>query len=339
VTATTVREPDRQLLEGLGTGLLMCASRDPDAKVTFVSVGSSPGSPLVVKVPVTDAAGDAVEREGRVLVAVRRQGLGPLADSVPRYVRSPRHRGLPTLVSTAVPGTPMIQGYHAWRNTARPDEVARNLAAAGRWLTEFQTVTWRQAPQPLTWAEETAEALTRRWGRDEALPAALVRLDAARAALAGSMVPVTAVHGDFWFGNLMVDGDEVVGVVDWEMGTDAGCPLRDLARFALTYSLYLDRHTRPGHRVRGHRGLTREGLAPGIRYALTSSGWYPELVRRFLGEGLERLGVPESRWYDVALVGIAEVAVTANDDAFGRDHLRLLGELPVRARRHRRLRP
>jgi hypothetical protein len=85
--------------------------------------------------------------------------------------------------------------------------------------------------------------------------------------------------------------------------------------------------------------LVREGLAPGIRYALTASGWYPELVREFLGDGLERLGVPRSRWYDVALLGIAEVAVTANDDTFGRDHLRLLGELPVRARRHRKLRP
>jgi hypothetical protein len=137
----------------------------------------------------------------------------------------------------------------------------------------------------------------------------------------------------------MVDGDRVVGVVDWEMGASEGCPLRDLARFALSYSLYLDRHTRPGRPVRGHRGLTRDGIAPGIRYALTSPGWYPDLVRGFLADGLVRLGLARELWYDVALVGVAEVAVTSNDDAFGHDHLRLLGELPVRARRHRRLRP
>jgi hypothetical protein len=233
----------------------------------------------------------------------------------------------------------MIQRYHAWRHTARPHAVARDMDAAARWLTQFQAVTGRQS-RPLTWPAETAEALTRRWERDEALPAALVRLDAARNALAGIEVPVTAVQGDFWVGNLLVGGGgDVVGVVDWEMGTDAGCPLRDLARFVLSYSLYLDRHTRPGRHVHGHRHLVRAGRTPGLRYALTAAGWYPELVRAFLGDGLERLGVPRSLWYDVALVGIAEVAVNANEDAFSLDHLRLLGELPVRARRHRKLRP
>ena len=91
------------------------------------------------------------------------------------------------------------------------------------------------------------------------------------------------MHGDFWFGNLLVAGDAVTGVVDWENGGVTGCPLRDLARFPLSYSLYLDRHTRPGHRVLGHRGLRRDGFGAGVRYALLGSGWLPDLVRGFLG--------------------------------------------------------
>jgi hypothetical protein len=332
------REESRTPVQGLGAGLLMCASRDPDAKVAFVATGDAPCSRLVVKMGLTDAADAAVEREGRVLAAVRLRGLGSLAGTVPRYVGSPRDQGRLTLVSTAVPGTPMTCRYHAWRHTARPAEVARDLAAAGRWLAELHRTTAREN-RPLTWADEMAAALAARWDGDEALPAALVRVEHARAALSGTTVPLTAVHGDFWFGNLMVDGDDVVGVVDWELGNEKGCPLRDLARFVLAYSLYLDRHTRPGRRVRGHRGLVRTGPAPGVRHALTDAGWYPDLVREFLGDELERLGIPRGLWYDVALVGLAEVAATANDDEFGHEHLRLLGQLPVRARRHRRTRP
>ena len=82
------------------------------------------------------------------------------------------------------------------------------------------------------------------------------------------------MHGDFWFGNLLVAGDAVTGVVDWENGGVTGCPLRDLARFPLSYSLYLDRHTRPGHRVLGHRRLRRAGFGPGVRYALLGEAGY-----------------------------------------------------------------
>ena len=61
------------------------------------------------------------------------------------------------------------------------------------------------------------------------------------------------MHGDFWFGNLLTRDGVVSGVVDWEHAAAQGSPLRDAVRFVLSYSLYLDRHTRPGRRVLGHR--------------------------------------------------------------------------------------
>jgi hypothetical protein len=120
--------------------------------------------------------------------------------------------------------------------------------------------------------------------------------------------------------------------VDWEAGCPSGSPLRDLARFALSYSLYLDRHARPGHRVHGHRGLRRTGFAPGVSFALLGSGWLPQETRTFLADGLEWLALPRSLWYDVALCGIGEVAATANDDDFGVGHLELLASLPCHPR-------
>ena len=56
-----------------------------------------------------------------------------------------------------------------------------------------------------------------------ALPAALSAGWRPRGSrLAGARLPVTAVHGDFWFGNLLSRGGEVTGVVDWEAGAAQG---------------------------------------------------------------------------------------------------------------------
>jgi hypothetical protein len=78
--------------------------------------------------------------------------------------------------------------------------------------------------------------------------------------------------------------------------------------------------------------LRRVGFAPGIRYALLDTGWLPTQVESFLRAGLGRLGLPPAWWYDVALVGIGEVAASANDDDFGRGHLELLAGMPERPR-------
>ena len=323
----------RRLHELLGQprGVLITTSRDPDAKLTFVVTRQLPGtsgsSRLVVKIPVTAVASEAVTREGRMLVDLRRMCTGPLLGTFPRYVESVHVEERSALVSTALPGAPMSVGYHQWLHTARRSRVAADFRRAAAWLTAFQTDT-QLGDRPMTWPTEVEDALRRRWDGHPCLDLALRRVQAARSHLEGRTAPTTAVHGDFWFGNLLVTGDAVTGVVDWENGAVTGSPLRDLARFPLSYSLYLDRHTRRGHRVLGHRGLRRDSFGAGVRYALLGSGWLPDLVRGFLQDGLRRLGLSPDRWYDVALVGLGEVAATANDEDFGSGHLTLLAGLP-----------
>ncbi len=333
---TTVPAAAADLLTGPRRGVLLSWSRDPDAKLTYVTT-SAHGERLAVKVPTTPRAADAVEAEGRMLVALRRLTLGSLHGTVPRYVESVRADGTTVLVSTVVPGTPMSISYHRALHTARPDAVRADFRRAGRWLREFQALT-SGAPAPLTWPAAVHDEVAGRWDGHPNLPAALVRLGAARERLGRAAAPTTAVHGDFWCGNTLVTGDAVSGVIDWEAGSPVGCPLRDLARFALSYCLYLDRHTRPGRRVLGHPGLRRTTFGAGVRYGLLGSGWLPTVVRDFLATGLEDLGLPRSAWYDVALVGIGEVAATANDETFGADHLTLLAGLPVHPRVERRQR-
>ena len=138
------------------------------------------------------------------------------------------------------------------------------------------------------------------------------------------------MHGDFWPGNLLVERGRVLGVIDWESARLAGTPARDLARFVTSYSLYLDRHTRPGHRVAGHPGLRAGRWGAGVEYAIDGAGWYPDLARSFVMTGLERLGLSPSCWRDVLLADVAAQAATADHDEFARHHLLLFRRLTGR---------
>lgn len=329
------RDPAARLLEEPeAKGVLICSSRDPDAKLTFLVTDEAPGRDrLAVKIPSTDAAGLAIDAETHALVEIERLGLGPLSPTVPKYVVSLDLEGRLVLVSTAVVGSPMSIAYHRWPHTARESEVTADFAAAFSWLESFQTAT-TQEPSPPTWSTLVLSAVRERLHGHPGFDVAVARLESAAERLDDCVMPSTAVHGDFWFGNIMVHRHSVSGVVDWEAGSPTGSPLRDAVRFALSYSLYLDRHTRAGHRVFGHPGLRRNGFAPGIAYALCGSGWLPALVRGTLSRHLERLGVDPDLWYDAAVTGIGEVAAFANDDAFGAGHLQLLASLPP-ARPHR----
>ncbi len=324
------------LLSGSARGVLLSASKDADAKLTFVATsGRRRSGQVAVKVPTTPQASAAVEAEGRMLVALRRLPLGAVHATVPRYIESSGRDGWTVLVSTVLPGTPMSVDYHHWLHTARPSAVRSDLDRAAAWLHAFQEATAGPAA-PLTWATDVADQLAGRWDGHPDLAAALERLAVAHEHLSPHASVTSAVHGDFWCGNVLVQGDEVSGVIDWEAGSPSGCPLRDRARFALSYCLYLDRHTRSGHRVAGHPGLRRSGFGNGVRYGLLGTAWLPVLVRRFLADGLGDLDLPRALWYDVALAGLGEIAAGANDEAFGADHLSLLASLPARPRRVRR---
>ena len=315
-------------------GVLMCASRDPDAKLTFVvsaSAHAAAAEQLVVKVPVTEGAAKVVEDEARTLVRLRCLDLGALGPTIPRYVRSAVVGGRTSMISTSLPGRSMAVGYHSWRHTARRHLVREDLRLAAQWLATFQADT-TSGVAPLTWPAQTAAALAERWAGHPRLEAAASRLTLAQEHMEGLRTPVTFVHGDFWFGNLLVRDGQISGCVDWEAASPQGCPLRDVARFMLSYALYLDRHGRPDHRVPGHRGLRRGQFGAGVSHVLTTDAWVGRDLRGFVGAALSRLGLPRSLWYDVALTGLAEVAVTANDDDFAGSHLGLLASLPCRPR-------
>lgn len=304
--------------------VLLAGSKDPNAKATLVLLDEY-GPAFVVKIPTTKVAQKVVRNEGFVLEALAGLRLGPLSLSLPRALGYMSVDGLTALVSTAVTGTPMTVSYHGWRHTARRRHVHRDFAAAGAWLADLQTRTAGHRV-PITLLSDTMSTVMNRFRRHPGLPTVRKELTAAAARLARHTTPRTVVHGDYWFGNLLLDADRsrVIGVVDWESGVLDGEPLRDVARFAASYALYLDRHTRHGHRVIGHRGLRADHWGAGLAYVLRDESWFAGIVKGYLGGALARLGVPAERWRDVLLAGIAEVAATADHPGFAHEHLELL---------------
>jgi hypothetical protein len=231
------------------------------------------------------------------------------------------------MVTTAVPGTPIAASYLRWRHTASRERVAADFAAAAAWLAELQADTAGDVA-PLDLDGGVSGRLRERFDGDELLDSDLERLSGMHRRLRTNLVRRTAVHGDFWFGNVLLSAGHVTGVVDWEAGSPAGEPVRDLVRFALMYALYLDRRTRPGGRVKGHRQLRAHAWGAGVEYGLDGDGWFPELFRRFLRHGLSRLGAAPECWRDAVLAGIAEVAALTDDPEFGRRNLELFRRLP-----------
>jgi aminoglycoside phosphotransferase (APT) family kinase protein len=190
--------------------------------------------------------------------------------------------------------------------------VTGDFAAAADWLGEFHR---HSAAAPLSVEEWRAgeyadlmkvyRAKVGYNGREEPL---FALMDDRMNALKDAKVPQTGLHGDFWMGNLMLEGSRrgrqatITGVIDWELGGPSGTPIHDVYKFPTSYGFYLDR-TVPWAKgkVKGH--LDREDVSGrwrsysswpnmlGFGHTYFGKGWFPELVRTFIRERESALGI------------------------------------------------
>jgi hypothetical protein len=307
--------------------VVLALSKDPNAKLTVLLIPhGSPRPTLAVKVPTTEAAEASVAAEGRVLTDLHARWPGTALATIPRIADLPGVDGGSALIATVMPGSLMATRYHAWRHVATPALVQADFRAVDAWLTQFQRATAGPLA-PIDMDGGSTGVLRRRFADDPRLDRTMARLGVIHARLRMSGTPRTAVHGDFWFGNLLLVGEEISGVVDWEAGSICGEPVRDLVRFAITYALYMDRHTSPGQRVAGHGDLRAGVWGSGIEFGIDGEGWFPDLFRKFVKDGLSRLRADPDCWREATLAGLAEIAATADHDAFARLHWKLFERL------------
>jgi hypothetical protein len=304
---------------GLRT-IMLDGSRDLNAGLTMLLIPDGADQPrLAVKLATSKAAADVLSREASVLAQLQRRVMPEVGPTLPRPAGSFTADGMLALATSVVPGIPMRTRYHSYRHLARPALVRADFAAAGAWLASLQRDSMA-AVAPISLLDGVPELICARWPEDRRARALASQLGPVAARLGAGRTPRTVVHGDFWAGNVLLTGEVVTGVVDWPGGQLAGEPLRDVARFALSYALYLDRHTRPGRAVAGHRGLHADGWGAGVRYAVAGRHWFGRVVSGFVTAALARLGAPRALWSDVLLAGIAEVAATADHPDFAARH-------------------
>lgn len=318
------------LLATAGPLVLLDHSHDPNARLIVLLFPHGSALPsLAVKVPTGTDGAAGVVREADRLRALAALPLGEARQAVPTVVSLLRHDGLPALVTTAMPGVPMLVAYHRPAHHAHPAPVRADFAAAALWLAALQSATAGDIA-PLDLAPHVTDVLNRRLGSGPDAERAREELGALRRRLRRCTASSTAVHGDFWPGNVLLRGGRVSGVVDWERARTSGSPLADPARFVVAYCEYLDRRTRPGHRVPGHPALIAGQPGAALAYALDGTGWYPRLVREFLTATLRRFGLPAVCGRDAVLAELAAMAAEATDPEFARTQVRAFTRLAAK---------
>jgi len=280
--------------------VVVAMSKDENPKTTvLVFQGREHRPSIVAKVARTGIASASVHREAAALSRIATLDRTLLGDTVPRLIDLRSVAGGAVLVTTACPGRPMSIPYHQWRHTASPTLVGADFVDAATWLRQLSALVVRDTPLPVEPTSDVTEdpgglpgRVARRWPDDRL--AAEATEWARENTLALEQDGTTVVHGDFWCGNVLRSARRVSGVVDWEH-SGWGDPLRDRVRFALSYALYLDRHTPRGGRVVGHPGLVAGTWGDPIRYAVLADSWFPVMVRDFVGEGLAATSRPRDR--------------------------------------------
>lgn len=204
------------------------------SSVTFVVRSGT--DDLVVKLARDAAPAASLDRTAAAQRLLREDPrLAALRPVIPEVVAAGRASGWTWLVERALSGRPAASGR------LDPAELARVATVIGR----LHAATAR----PVDPARATEAWLTVRLGVVERLVAAAAGPGAPRvgASVAGSLgairdelaadlqAPLSAgwIHGDLWAANVLFDGPEVTGIVDWDSALDGELPEQDLLHLVL----------------------------------------------------------------------------------------------------------
>ena len=161
--------------------------------------------------------------------------LLPATLSVPR----PLHLDEGSLTMERSTGTPLDILLRDGKRTKRAlDFLTPPMRAAGTWLRTMQNATHTNADPRDVLRAQVALATTHANGDTRII----TRLHDLESRLASRPLTVAGHHGDYWPGNVFIDGDRV-RVIDFE-GYREGLPLEDVAYFLIQLRLLLPRHPR-----------------------------------------------------------------------------------------------
>ncbi|MEO8556514.1 MAG: aminoglycoside phosphotransferase family protein [Actinomycetota bacterium] len=319
-------------------GLVLGVDRSADAKVTVLLFGKGKDPVAVAKIARSELSGRSVLAEYEFLRHVY-SGLPPhLASTVPRAIDLLDMGGVPAFVMGFLPGSPMTVDYYSPGHASSTSAAQKDFAVAEQWLARWQVAT--SGPDvPFgelleSWLTPTVERYLDQVGRNQVEEEFLIDALTLARPFADVQMPVGTEHGDFWMGNLLVDGLRLSGVVDWEFGRTSGIPILDAFKFPTSYGFYLDR-SRPwgGGAVPGHPGREdsagrwrQYGSWPnlvGFGHVWFGNGHLPQLARTWLENAAARTRTPRALLPALFSGFLAEQALRANTPEF-RDGYRTL---------------
>jgi SAM-dependent methyltransferase len=306
---------------------LVVGHRRPNTGVvTMLLFPSGGGDPVVVKVPRYGSHNGSLQREAA--------GLERVSQAVNDTVRAaiPRSLGIHTVDGTDVLLQTGLAGRHLVAETASgrlsPARLARQLDVVLSWCDALQAASGHAELVDdeliATKLEPLAEACLAALGGDQRVEALLDRmLDQARR-LKGTSLPVVVVHGDYWAGNVLVERERVVGVVDWERSTIDDLPFWDPVKAVGSAVYHLDRYRSISKR--GPAALPQWGdvgswgdvadprFAVGFHAAFVQSGWLADAARHALVNAFDRAGIPRG-WLPVATTFYLVRQIVQADDS------------------------
>ena len=232
--AATLDELDVIHRDGPALSPRRLLASDNDVAVVMVD---DPDSPLIVKIAVSERAGQNLDRHANALVEVRRAAAerADVLAFVPEVVESGECQGQRYLIETACPGETALAADHDTLVA-----IARGVSAVHSLHREVRVVDAALLEELVTRHVNVLLSERRLWqhlGDVQRLWATL------RGGLIGRQVVVSRTHGDTWIGNALLRRDEhgveLSGLVDWEDSRAAGLAQVDLAHLWLS--------AQPGH--------------------------------------------------------------------------------------------
>jgi hypothetical protein len=227
--------------------------RTGDAAVVllgFSAVGDFPK--VVAKAAVGPGSARACHREATNMEALRTDALAAGAE-VPALLARITLGGLPVNVVTALPGVPASVYL-----SSHPDRALPLIERLAEWLLRWHQRTGQAHPVTHEglerWIIEPARQLAPEIGGDF-----VGRLEDLCRTLGGTEVPMVTAHHDLTTRNVLVQGPQGLGIVDWEEAEASTLPLTDFY-YATTDAVLA---AAGGSRLEAFRAC----FTPGGRYA------------------------------------------------------------------------
>lgn len=191
---------------------------------------------LVSKVARTTLDNPRLVRSARLVQQLRLILAEDLLATIPIMIVAGDVVGLTHIVMSPVRGDPMVMP------TLRPGGyrlAQRQVRAYGSWLLEFQrqTLSGKQALSQAEWFDKLSPTFLETLGTSWQTASIQNLLRELCAALAGTSLSLVWRYGDAHNSNLLFDGGQLTGVVDWDGAGPGQWAIHDWYYFTFMYAL------------------------------------------------------------------------------------------------------